>query len=164
MGGRFLRGARALFLEGGSGLFVQLFRYSIVGGAAAICDIGVFALLTNVLSVNHIVANTVSFVVGLFVNFLLSRSWVFGSRTKVLSGGFVVFGLIGAVGVALSDFILFLLVDLGAVRAIFRGLEDPEVKLVAKLAAVLIVLSWNFFARKALVFRALAQPRVPPRP
>jgi putative flippase GtrA len=130
----------------------QFFRYCAVGAAAAAIEIGLFALLSNYLGVYHIISNTIAFVAGVLVNFFLSGSWVFGERKRLLSPHFALFLGIGVVGLLLSDGMLFILIDAGLFSFVFRGVDAPGARLFSKLAAVALVLLWNFGARKKWVF------------
>jgi putative flippase GtrA len=136
--------------------FVQFFRYLIVGGAASVVDIGVFYFCASFLGINHLVANTLSFTLGLLINYFLSRQWVFNNKNHHLMKDFSLFALIGAFGLLLSELILFILIDLKVLQHFFSTMDTHLLKLVAKVCAVFIVLFWNYIARKKMVFKGAA--------
>jgi putative flippase GtrA len=159
MKSRFVDALKGIATGKDEGGFAQFIRYCAVGGAAAAVEIGFFALLSNILGVYHIVANTIAFVAGVLVNFFLSGSWVFGERKRLLSPHFALFLGIGVVGLLLSDGILYILIDAGLFSFFFRGVDAPGVKLFSKMAAVALVLLWNFGARKKWVFGTRGRQR-----
>lgn len=131
---------------------IQFIRYSFVGFIATAADMLVFHILSNVISINHIISNSISFICGLVVNYVLSRRWVFNAAAGFSIKEFIMFSLIGVIGLGLSDMILYILVDLG-ILLWFIHLDSIEyIKLISKCIAVIIVLMWNFIARKKIVF------------
>lgn len=135
-----------------SSLLLQFTKYAFVGGIAAAIDISVFYTAANILGINHIVSNTLSFVMGLIFNYYASSKWVFNKQNRSLLRDFVVFSVIGLLGLLLSNLILYVLVDWNILHTLLPFLSAGTIKLIAKLNAVAIVLFWNFAARKKLVF------------
>lgn len=132
-------------------IFVQFFRYAIVGGIASLVDVSVFYLITNVIGKDHIFANTLSFVMGLLVNYFMSRSWVFNKKENNFIRDFTMFAIVGLLGLLLSNFILYVLINRGLINRILGFLNEEMKKLISKLIAVFIVLFWNFIGRKIVV-------------
>ena len=122
---------------------IQLFRYLFVGGSAFVVDFGSLWLLAARVGLHYLVAAAVAFMLGLVTNYALSIHWVFSSRTlgnRWLE--FAVFGLIGLVGLALNELIIWQCTE-------SLGFHY----LVSKVVATVTVLFWNFFARKYALFR-----------
>lgn len=134
-------------------LIVQFLRYSIAGGIATLADLAVFYFLTGVFAFNHIVSNTLSFILGLFVNYFLSKRWVFGSKTGSSPKDFALFSIIGVIGLILTNILLFIFIDMNVMKRLFRFLGDKSVLLLSKTTTVFIVLLWNFSARRKLLFQ-----------
>lgn len=147
---------RRIFVRENNNIYVQFFRYAIVGGFAALADISVFYLAANIIGINHIIANTMSFIFGLLLNYFMSRVWVFNKQTQSMIRDFILFAVIGVIGLLLSNMILYVLVDLRLLYNIFAIIlsfnGDNFTKISAKLVSVFIVLFWNFVARKKIVF------------
>jgi putative flippase GtrA len=123
-------------------VFIQLFRYTFVGGFAFIIDFGLLWFLTKVIDFHYLLSATISFIAGLLVNYFISTKWVFNKgriRNKKLE--FTYFGLIGVVGLILNDIFIWLLTDFAAVNY-----------LISKIITALLVYLWNFFARKYFLF------------
>lgn len=142
---------KIFFLESNS-FIVQFFRYAIVGGISAVVDISLFTLLANAFGMNHLAANTLSFIAGLLINYLLSRKWVFNKLTLDFGRDFLLFAIIGVMGLLLSNLILYILIDRRAMYSLLYFLSDGFIKTSSKIAATFIVLFWNFIARKKIVF------------
>ena len=133
-------------------LLKQFIKYSLVGGAAAVLDISIFYFLSAGLGLNYIFSNTMSFTIGVLANYLLSRGWVFGQHTHRFGRDFTLFLIIGVIGLFISNFILYILIDWGILYMLLAFAGDSFVKFTAKLIAVFIVLFWNFAARRKIVF------------
>lgn len=133
-----------IFITKTNNIFIQLFRYGFVGGVAFLVDFGAMVLLTETMGLPYIWSATISFVLGLVTNYLLSISWVFDNH-KVSNRWteFLVFSVIGIIGLGLNDLFLYLFTDK-------VGLHYT----LSKIAATVIVFFWNFFARRASLFRS----------
>jgi len=128
-------------------LWIQLFRYAIVGGCAFVVDYGSLWLLTEVFHLHYLVSACIAFILGLVCNYVLSTSWVFGDRRmKNRWAEFSVFAIIGVVGLGLNELIMYV------------GCEKLHLHyMVAKLVSTAIVFFWNFFARKFILFNKSTQ-------
>ena len=121
----------------------QFGRYLVVGGVAFAVDFATLAVLTEAVGLHYLVSAGIAFLAGLGVNYVLSRAWVFGeSRVKNAAAEFSLFALIGMVGLALNEAIIWT-VSAVAGRSYLLG----------KLASTGLVLIWNFGARKYFLFR-----------
>lgn len=124
--------------------FLQFFRYAFVGGWATVADWGVFALFNEVLKIHYLISAPFAFLMGLTVNYLLSKKFVFSGapeKTKA-STEFLVYAIIGVIGLGLTMVIMWLLTEL-------LGF----VPMASKIVATAIVLVWNFVARKVALYR-----------
>ncbi|MDO5836614.1 MAG: GtrA family protein [Methanobacterium sp.] len=122
---------------------IQLFRYFFTGGAAFIVDFSSLFFLTYFLGIYYLVSAAIAFVFGLIINYFLSISWVFNRRTinnrKIEFGAFT---LIGIVGIFLNELFIWFFT------------ENIQIYyLSSKIIAAVIILFWNFFARKYALFR-----------
>ena len=132
-----------LFKSPTESLFIQLLRYGFVGGIAFLVDYGAMVMLTEFLGLHYLLSATISFILGLATNYLLSISWVFNQH-KIANPWveFLIFAVIGVVGLGLNDSIMFLCTDRWGVHYT-----------LSKIIATAIVFFWNFFARKIILFR-----------
>ena len=82
----------------------EFFRYVVVGGIAFVCDAGTLFALTRFLKVNYLISAPIGFTLGIVVNYLLSRTWVFERRRLQNTPVEVtIFTLIGVVGLGLTN-------------------------------------------------------------
>ena len=131
-----------LFVEPTNNWFLQLFRYGFVGGLAFVVDYGTLFVLTHFAGVPYLWSAAAAFVLGLVTNYLISISWVFSHSGKMrLWQEFVFFAMIGMVGLFLNECIMYVCTDLCSIHY-----------MVSKLLSTAIVIFWNFFARKFLLF------------
>jgi len=122
---------------------IQMFRYLFVGGAAFIVDFLSLFILTDFFGIYYLISAAIAFILGLIVNYLLSISWVFNKRKlKNRHLEFGMFVIIGIMGLGFNEvFIWFFTQDLQIYY------------LISKIFAAIIILFWNFFARKYILFK-----------
>jgi len=131
-----------IFKKKTDNIFLQLFRYTFVGGIAFLFDISILYLLTEIFKFQYLFAAGISFVIGLIVNYFLSIKWVFSDRkieNKWLE--FVLFGVIGFIGLCLNELFMWILTDIFLLYY-----------LSSKIATTAIIFFCNFYARKIIVF------------
>lgn len=131
-----------VFKEKTNNTFLQLFRYTFVGGFAFLVDFGTLFTLTEFLKIHYLVSAGIAFIFGLIVNYFLSVKWVFNNRVmdnRLLE--FMLFTLIGFVGLLLNELFLWILTDIFLIYY-----------LLSKIVTTAIVYFWNFFLRKVLLF------------
>lgn len=132
-----------LFIEPSTNIWLQLLRYGIVGGVAFVADYGTLFALTHYAGIYYLWSAAVAFCIGLTVNYLLSISWVFNkNRSAKPWVEFMVFALIGVVGLGLNELIMYVATDLIELHY-----------MVSKLISTALVFCWNFFARKLIIFK-----------
>lgn len=121
--------------------FVRYFGASLV---ALLVDVGTLFVCTSWLAIPYLYSGAIAFTLGLIVIYILSISWVFERRAGVHPWiEFAVFALIGIIGLGINEGVLYILTGLLGVYY-----------LLSKVASVFVVFTWNFFARKYLLFRA----------
>ena len=135
----FQTGAR----KPGSGVRGEFARYLLVGGLAFVCDTSTLFSLTQFLKVNYLISAPLGFAVGTAVNYVLSRKWVFQRRRLANTPAeMTIFTLIGVVGLGLNEAILWIFqAKLGIYYLLGKGVSG------------VVVLGWNFGARKLALFR-----------
>lgn len=127
-----------------SNSLVQFVRYLFVGGSAFVVDFAALYLLAHFLGMHYLAAASLSYLLGMACNYMISVNWVFDfRRVAQWQHELIVFGLIGIAGLILNGFAIAVLVE-------SCGLPY----LAAKLAAAVLILFFNFGARKVLLFSA----------
>ncbi len=153
-------------------LFWEIFRFLLVGGLATLADYIVFWLFDGVLfplfpwagsawqGISLALSTAFGFVVGLIVNWLLSISFVFREVTdkeKASSkNSFVIFTIIGLIGLGLTELGIFILVTVLPEITLFGAtlfLGTSWRKWVSKVIMTCIVLVFNYIGRKIFIFK-----------
>lgn len=122
---------------------IQFFRYVIVGGFSFIIDYGLLYFLTEYANFHYILSATISFIAGLVVNYILSTKWIFRkSRLKNTALEFIIYGIIGIVGLILNNILLYAFTDFLHIYY-----------MISKLIAAVLVMGWNFVGRRIILFK-----------
>ncbi len=117
-------------------------RYLAASALALALDFGVYVGLIRLAGVHYLVAAPIGFALGLATIYLLSTRWVFRERRLAdRRAEFALFTLIGLVGMALNQVVLFV-----AVQWLAASFE------FAKIISAGMVFSFNFATRKLLLF------------
>ena len=135
-----------LLLQKTNKIHYQFFRYLFVGGVSAVADISIFMFLIKNTETHYQLATIFGFCAGVTVNYLLSNAWVFSREMKTLSkkehfrdvSTFIFIGIIG------------LLMTMGVMWFFHEYVGLTE--LISKILSLIVVV-WNFCARKYFVFR-----------
>ena len=131
---------KKLFKEKTNNTFIQFFRYLFVGGIAAVVNIGMLYVFTDVFHLHYILSNVFAFTLGLIVNYLLSKKFVFQDNVSINKAKeFLIYAIIGVIGLGLDTLLIWLFTDIGSIYY-----------MISKLISTMLVLIWNFGARKLL--------------
>ena len=119
-------------------LYIQIFKFIIVGGIATIIDWAVYYVLYNYLKVNPLLGNILSFSVSVVYNYTASVKWVFNvNKEKSKKRMFVEFMIFSILGLLLTELLLWIGIDKLSMNA-----------MVVKIVATSIVMVFNFITRK----------------
>lgn len=123
-------------------------RFLIVGGGAAVVELGLFQLLV-LIHVDPVPANIASFVVGLVTSFVGYRLWSFvGDHTLPVAGQFGAYLTLALANAAVSSLAIHALVAAGMIP------------LLAKAGSMGVIAAWNYVILNRLVFRRGVRARV----
>ena len=123
-------------------LALELVRYTVVGALASLVDVGLLVGLTTLVGVYYLHAATIALGCGLLTSYMLSVAWVFQERTwhnPLVEVG--LFTLIGGIGLLGNGACMWFLTEYAHLHY-----------LCSKIVAALVVLSWNFLAKKYVLF------------
>lgn len=133
---------QAVFKGKTNSTFLQLIRYTFVGGFAFVIDFGTLFILTNYLNIYYLLSAAIAFLIGLTINYSLSIRWVFVKRNiRNRKAEFLLFMFIGIIGLALNELFIWIFTDVALMHY-----------LISKIFTTIIVYLWNFFARKFMLF------------
>lgn len=119
--------------------FLQLFRFAIVGGLATAIDFVVLYICYHMLGMNYLVGTTLAFIISTIFNYWASMSFVFVSKYQAdqKQKEFTVFLILSLLGLILTNFLMYLAVDLGQLPVMF-----------SKILVTVVVMAFNFISRK----------------
>ncbi len=129
-----------LFFENTNNSLIQFIRYFFVGGIAAVVNIGLLFVISELLNINYIIANILAFIAGLITNYCLSKKFVFtnnNSMNKMFE--LFMYTLIGVLGLIFDTFILWLFTS-----------KFKIYYMISKVISTILTFIWNFLARKIL--------------
>lgn len=118
----------------------QFIKFCMVGVANTAIDLAAYFLFTRVFGVYFLIANILAFAISATNSYILNRRFTFKSANPKKHLEFTAFIVILLIGLGIAESILYLVVQL--------GFSD----IIGKLASVAVVMFWNFFGSKFLVF------------
>ena len=121
--------------------FRNFILYGIFGGMAAGIDFLIFHSLTTYLQVYYLIANFISVVIGITISFLLNKNFNFKVKDKPMKR-YSIFISIGAGGFILSEFLLFLFIDILTLE-----------KTISKGLSIVLVVGIQFILNKSITFK-----------
>ena len=134
---------------------IRFSRFLIVGGIGTALDFAMLTLL-KLAGLPTLIANSLSFTVGLVNNFTWNRLWTFGDSIQSdWCKQLLQYTLISLVGLALNDLIVL---SLENVFGSLLGLPEWGY-LPAKVIATGVVVFWNYFANCMWTFKNNRQER-----
>ena len=130
--------------ELGAGLYSKyrnLILYGVIGVLSVSIDFAVFGVLTYFFPDYYILANVISVNCGIINSFLLNRHFNFKVKNKSVFR-FMIFYVVGIMGLLISSGVLYLMVDLGNMNL-----------LISKGATIFVVTLFQFILNKNVTFR-----------
>ena len=119
-------------------LFIQMFKFLIVGTLAFLIDYSLMMILTNYFYVYYLISSSISFSISLIFNYLCSMTFVF-KRDENISrkNEIIIFICLSCIGLLINQISMFIFVDIFYVTISF-----------SKILSTIIVMLWNFVTRK----------------
>ncbi|WP_458454920.1 GtrA family protein [Methanobrevibacter sp.] len=131
-----------LFIERTDNLFLQFFRYIFVGGTAFIVDFVTLYFFSEICGIYYLFSGVLSFLISVLVNYQMSTKWVFNPDkidNKILE--FNLFIIISAVGLIFIEILFYFFTDILGIYY-----------LLSRVISAILVMFWNFFARRYLFY------------
>lgn len=117
----------------------QIFSFLVVGTLSFIIDYSILFALTEFVGIFYLLAAAIAFLISVIFNFYLSMRFVFDAKNMNLKEQFIIFITTSLLGLALNEVGLLVLVE-------DAGIDYK----IAKLIMTVIVMVFNFTARKIL--------------
>lgn len=124
----------------------QIVKFGFTGGISFIVDYSVLVFLTEILGLNYLVSNCLSFIISVIVNYILSMKFVFKSVNDNKVFDFIIFIILSVVGLGLNSLIMFICTD-------YIGIYY----MISKVGATGVVMVFNFVSRKVVYERDLSK-------
>lgn len=116
----------------------QFMKFALVGFASLAVEYALLTYLLHAMNVNYLVATTISFVVSIAVNYILSMKYVFERRDDMSRRReFTIFAVLSAIGLGMTDLYMFIGVSLFNVGT-----------MAMKLISTFIVTWYNYLSRR----------------
>lgn len=132
-----------LFKQKTDNVFLQFFRYQFVGGVAFLVDFFFLYFFTSWCGIYYLLSGILSFIISVIVNYVLSVIWVFNPDKRVNRiVEFNSFLLISVIGLGFTELLLFVFTEYLSLYYLY-----------SKIISAIIVLFWNFTARRVFLYR-----------
>lgn len=136
-----------------------MIRFALTGGVCFAVELAVLILLKGTLGIDTLIATPIAFLVSVILNYLLCVAWVFrgaGNRGAGAKAGFLLTSLIG---LGLNELLMLLFRLILGEEAVILTLGGRELKMYVlnKCLATLIVMIWNYFSKRAILYRKAKQ-------
>ncbi|MDD3842709.1 MAG: GtrA family protein [Candidatus Izemoplasmatales bacterium] len=136
---------KTLFYSPTQNEIIRIFRYVFVGGIAFLFDYLFFFLAGLILGDTTwgiVGATAIGFVIGLTINYFASKKVVFTENPRGLNAKseFIVYGIIGLFGLLITEGLMLVMILVMN-------------KYIARLIVSIMVLLYNYFARKLILYR-----------
>ena len=134
-------------------LIKQILRFGVVGVLAFIIDFGLFNVLVYV-SLNALVASSISFTVSLVFNYFASMKFVFVRRSDMARWmEMLIFVISSLIGLLINILIIWIFVSV-IIPPSLETTNHTQYQIfvdIGKLASAGVVMIWNFIIRKWLL-------------
>jgi putative flippase GtrA len=126
-------------------LLVKFIKFCVVGFSGMLVDFGTTWILKEKAGINKYIANSTGFTLAATSNYIWNRVWTFHSVNTRIATEYFTFIIISLAGLAINNFIIFLLND--KLKMNFY---------LSKLFAIGVVTIWNFIMNYLVTFRIAA--------
>lgn len=113
-----------------------------MGTVAFLIDFVIYLALINFFNIDYLLSAAIAFFISVLANYYLSTSWVFNQAdmdNKVME--FNLFIIISLIGLVFTEILLYLFIHMMDINYIW-----------SKIFASILVLFWNFSARRVMFY------------
>lgn len=121
-------------------LYIQIFKFVVVGGIATLIDWAIYYILFNYFHIFPLISNIISYSISVIYNFIMSVKWVFDTKNKSMKRLLLEFIILSLIGLIISEFIIWFFLELLSFNSF-----------IAKILSTLIVMVINFILRKKVL-------------
>ena len=133
----------------------EVIRFALTGGVCFLVELGVLILLKGRFGIDTLIATPIAFLVSVVLNYLLCVVWVFRGAKNRSAGAKAGFLITSLIGLGLNELLMLLFrVTLGEDAVILTlGSRTFNMYVLNKCLATLIVMIWNYFSKRAVLYR-----------
>ena len=118
----------------------EVIKFIIIGIIGFGLELGILYVLTEKIGIFYLMSSQFSFIIGVCLNYILCKCFVFNKATKKTKNTFIIFVLSSSIGLIITQFLMKLLVNKIRLHYIF-----------AKFIVALVVLVWNYVTKKHIL-------------
>ena len=133
----------------------EMIRFAITGGICFLVELALLILLKGRLGIDTLIATPISFLVSVILNYLLCVVWVFRGTKNRGAGAKAGFLITSVIGLGLNELLMLLFRLILGEDAVIMTLGDRTINMYVlnKCLATLIVMIWNYFSKRAVLYR-----------
>ncbi len=146
-------------MEQKKGRTSEIIRFAVTGGVCFLVELAVLVLLKGSLGIDTLIATPIAFLVSVILNYLLCVVWVFRGTKNRGAGAKAGFLITSLIGLGLNELLMLLFrLILGEDAVILTlGSRTINMYVLNKCLATLIVMIWNYFSKRAVLYRKAEQ-------
>ena len=133
----------------------EVIRFALTGGVCFLVELAILILLKGKFGVDTLIATPIAFLISVILNYLLCVVWVFRGAENRGAGAKAGFLITSLIGLGLNELLMLLFrVTLGEDAVILTlGSRTFNMYVLNKCLATLIVMIWNYFSKRAVLYR-----------
>ena len=137
----------------------EIIRFALTGGVCFVVELAVLILLKGKFGVDTLIATPIAFLISVILNYLLCVIWVFRGAKNRGAGAKAGFLITSVIGLGLNEALMLLFRMLLGEDAVILTLGTRVVNMYVlnKCLATLIVMIWNYFSKRAVLYRRAKQ-------
>ena len=133
----------------------EVIRFALTGGICFVVELAVLILLKGRLGIDTLIVTPIAFLISVILNYLLCVIWVFRGAKNRGAGAKAGFLITSLIGLGLNELLMLLFrLTLGEEAVILTlGTREINMYVLNKCLATLIVMIWNYFSKRAVLYR-----------
>ena len=137
----------------------EIIRFALTGGLCFLVELGVLILLKGGLGLDTLIATPVAFLVSVILNYLMCVVWVFKGAKNTNAASKAGFLITSLIGLGLNELLMLLFRWMLGEESVILSLGGKDIKMYVlnKCLATLIVMIWNYFSKRAVLYRKAKQ-------
>ena len=142
-------------MEQQEGRTAEVIRFALTGGVCFLVELGVLILLKGKLGIDTLIATPIAFLISVILNYLLCVVWVFRGAKNQGAGAKAGFLITSLIGLGLNELLMFLFRLILGEDAVILTVAGKTINMYVlnKCLATLIVMIWNYFSKRAVLYR-----------